>query len=140
MDTRPAVRSPLMDDWGAVGGAVRDRMRELNMSTAHLARETGLPETAIRSLRGSIGKRNRSVLVAVSGVLRWHHDHLLNILHGEPHKNVLVKPPLEYRLREIMHSEISALKEEITALTDALRAIDNKIDMMQASRETAKSP
>ena len=129
-----------MGDWGAVGAAIRDRMRELNMSTAHLARETGLSETTIRSLRGSSGKHDRSALVAVSGVLCWRHDHLLNILHSEPHKNVLVKPPLEYRLREIMHSEIAALKEEITALTGTLRAIDNKIDMMQESRELPTFP
>lgn len=119
------------DDWGAVGNAIRDRMRELNISTAELARETGLPETTIRYLRRPTSRPNRSVLIAISAVLRWRHDHLLNILHGEPHKNVLIKPLLEYRLREIIHSEIVALKEEIVALTGTLHAINNKIDMMR---------
>ena len=85
------------DDWEAVGDAIRDRMRELNMSTAGLARETGLSETTIRCFRRSTNKHNRSLLVAVSAVLRWRHDHLLNILHGEPHKNVVIKPPLDHR-------------------------------------------
>ena len=86
-----------MGDWGAVGAAIRDRMRELNMSTAHLARETGLSETTIRYLKDPNSRHNRSALVAISAVLRWRHDHLLNILHGEPHKNVVIKPPLDHR-------------------------------------------
>ena len=74
-------------------------------------------------------------MVAISAVLRWRHDHLLNILRGEPHKNVLVKPPLEYRPMEIAHSEIAPLRGELTALAGTLRAINNKIDMVQESRE-----
>ena len=37
-------------DWAAVGTVVRERMRELGMSTAELAREAGLSETTIRCL------------------------------------------------------------------------------------------
>lgn len=55
---RYAVSPPLMDDWGAVGDAIGNRMREL-----------------------------RSVLVAISAVLRWRYDHLLNILLGEPQRH-----------------------------------------------------
>jgi hypothetical protein len=120
-----------VDDWGAVGDAIRDRRRELKMSTAYLARESGSSETTIRYLGQSNKRHNKSALVAISAVLRWRYDHLLNILHGEPHKNVLVNPPLEYRLRQIAHSEIASLKEEISALAGALCAISSKIDMIQ---------
>jgi hypothetical protein len=72
-------------DWSAVRTVVRQRMRELGMSTAALARETGLSETTIRYLgQSSDDKRHRrSTLVVVSAVLRWRYDHLANILHGE---------------------------------------------------------
>jgi hypothetical protein len=118
-----------MDDWGAVGDAIRDRMRELNMSIAYLARETGLSETTIRYLRRPDGKHNRSALVAISAVLRWRHDHLLNILHGEPHKNLLIKPPPDHRLRRILQSEIGPLKDEIAALAETVHGINRKTDM-----------
>src|ERR1700722_13992663 len=113
---RHAVRPPLMDDWGAVGDAIRERMRELNISTAYLARETGLSKRTIRNFRRSSGRNSRSAMVAASAVLCWRHDHLLNVLHGEPHKNFVIQPPLERRLRQILQSEIGPLREEITAL------------------------
>jgi transcriptional regulator with XRE-family HTH domain len=112
-----------MDDWGAAGDAIRDRMRELNMSTAELARETGLSETTIRYLGRPDSRHNRSVLVTISAVLRWRYDHLLNILHGEPHKNAVIKPPLDQHLRQILQSEISPLKEKIAALADTVERL-----------------
>jgi hypothetical protein len=120
------------DDWEAVGGAICHRMRELNMSTAYLARETGLSKTTIRYLRQSNGKHNRAALVAISAVLCWRHDHLLNILHGKPHKNVVIKPPLEHHLRQILQSEIGPLSEEIAALAEAVHGISRKTDMLRA--------
>ena len=120
------------DDWEAVGDAIRDRMRELNMSTAGLARETGLSETTIRCFRRSTNKHNRSLLVAVSAVLRWRHDHLLNILRGEPHKNVVIKPPLDHRLRQILQSEIGPLKEEIAVLAKTVNEISRKTGKLHA--------
>lgn len=121
-----------MDDWRAVGDAIRDRMRELNMSTAYLARETGLSETTIRYLGRTKRRHHRSALVAISAVLRWRHDHLLNILRGEQHKNVVIRPPLEHRLRQILQSEIGTLKKEIAALTEAVHGVSRKTDMLHA--------
>lgn len=64
--------------------AVRERMRQLKMSTSQLARESGLSETTVRYLGRSPGGNNKSTLVALSAVLRWPHDHLPRVLRGEP--------------------------------------------------------
>ena len=102
------------------------------MSTAYLARETGLSETTIRYLKDPNSRHNRSALVAISAVLRWRHDHLLNILRGEPHKNVVIKPPLDHRLRQILQSEIGPLKEEIAVLAKTVNEISRKTGKLHA--------
>jgi hypothetical protein len=121
-----------MDDWGAVDDAIRDRMRELNMPAAYLARETGLSETTVRYLRRADSRHNRSALVAISAVLRWRHDHPLNILQGEPSKNVVIKSPLEHRLKQMLQSETGPLKEEITALAEVVHGLSRKTDVLHA--------
>jgi len=85
------VTGPETGNWQAVGEAVRARRRELKMSTAELARLTGLSETTIRYLGATT--RSKASLVAISAVLRWRYDHLTNILRGQPEKNVHVRPP-----------------------------------------------
>jgi hypothetical protein len=123
-----------VEDWGAVGDAIRIRMRELEMSKAKLAREAGLSQTTVRYLGRSETRNNRSALVAISAVLRWRHDHLLNILRGEPHKNIRIKPPLEHVLRKIVHSEVGPVKEEVTALKDIVRGISSENDIQTLTR------
>lgn len=71
--------TPDIADWNGVRVALRDRMRELRMSTAELARRTGLSETTIRGI-GQAGKTNGVTLVTISAVLRWRYDHLTNTL------------------------------------------------------------
>jgi hypothetical protein len=71
-------------DWPAVGIAIRDRMRELETTTAQLARETGLSQTTIRYIGQPGSRKNKASLVAIAGVLRCRYDHLTNILHGHP--------------------------------------------------------
>ncbi len=68
------------------------------MPTAELARQTCLSETTIRSL--GTAARNKSSLVAISAVLRWRYDHLINILNGQPEKNVHVRQPAARRESE----------------------------------------
>jgi hypothetical protein len=80
------VEQPPVEDWVAVVDAVRKRMRELKMSTAHLARESGLSETTVRYIGQSLSGHNRSTLVAMAAVLLWRYDYLVNILHGEPER------------------------------------------------------
>jgi hypothetical protein len=77
-------------DWAAVADAVQARSRELNMSTAELARQTGLSETTIRYL--GTARRNKSCLVAISAVLRWRFDHLTAPIRGGFPTPGVVKP------------------------------------------------
>src|SRR5580700_1622225 len=93
------------ENWAAVSGAIRERMRELKMPTARLAQETGLSETTIRYL-GQLGNgHHKSALIAISVVLRWRHDYLLNILRGEPEeRNVHVMPPGLATLERLLHA------------------------------------
>jgi hypothetical protein len=108
------------EDWVAVGEAVRSRTRELKLSTARLARETGLSETTIRYIGQPETRHNISALVAISAVLRWRYDYLTNILRRESHKNVRIKPtPLEN-----LNAEVADLKKTVHEMgkkIDALR-------------------
>lgn len=112
-------------DWQAVREAVQARMRELNMSTAELARQSGLSATTLRYL-GTKGRTNRVALIAISTVLRWRHDHLTNILHGEPEKNVRLNSPAA-NTRRAVYAEISPLREQFRRLEETVQAIDQKL-------------
>jgi hypothetical protein len=86
------------EDWPAVVEAIRERMAKLKISTARLARETGLSETTVRYI-GRTGRTHyKSNLVAISAVLGWRYDHLTNILRGEMRKNTPVTRRAEERL------------------------------------------
>jgi hypothetical protein len=106
----------MTEDWAAVGEVVRARQRELKLSTAALARETGLSETTVRYIGQPDARHNRSALAAISAVLRWRYDHLTNVLRGEPHKNVRIKQ--------------AHLNSEIADLRKIIRAANEKIDTL----------
>jgi transcriptional regulator with XRE-family HTH domain len=122
--------SPGPEDWAAVGDAIRKRMRELKMSTAQLARETGLSETTIRYIGEPASGHNRSSLVAISAVLRWRYDYLMNILRGEPEKNVLIRRPVEVNFERLLHAEVDPVREEIAGLRDIVERMGKKIDVI----------
>jgi hypothetical protein len=82
-----AEGAPPAGDWAAVDRAVTERRLELHMSISYLARETGLSPTTIRYLGSPAGKHNRSTLVALSVVLGWPYEYLVNLLNGAPEKN-----------------------------------------------------
>ena len=107
-------------NWPAVQDAIRERMAQLRMSTAMLARETGLSETTIRYI-GEPGRRhNRSSLVAISAVLGWRYDHLTNILRGEPSKSVPVKLP---EIMSRMDAKINHVIRLIEQLADTSKSL-----------------
>ena len=142
--TQLAVRAvipaagPDAEDWAAVGLAVHERMSELRMSKAALARETGLSETTIRYLGRSPGGHNRSTLVAISAVLRWRPDYLVNVLHRRPEKNQYLRPLGLANLERLLHAEMRALRGDISALAETTLAIEKKIDLLLArGRPTA---
>lgn len=119
--------SPSPEDWVTVGDAIRKRMRELKMSTAQLARETGLSETTIRYIGEPTIRHNRASLVAIAAVLRWRYDYLLNILRGEPEKNVIIRRPIEASLERMLHAEVGSMKEELAGLRDLIERINENI-------------
>ncbi|MGH3280611.1 MAG: helix-turn-helix domain-containing protein [Trebonia sp.] len=123
---------PGAENWAAVGNALQERMRELKMSKADLARETGLSETTIRYLGRSGNGHYKSALIAISVVLRWRHDHLTNILRGQPEKNVHVKSLGLANLERLVHAEVSPIRDEMSELTEIIQAIEKRIDMLLA--------
>jgi hypothetical protein len=126
------------EDWAAVSDAIRKRMRELKMSTAHLARETGLSETTIRYIGQPTSGHNKSTLVAIAAVLRWRYDYLINILRGEPEKNALLKRPAEANLQRLLRDEVEPVKDELASLRDIVRGMNTKMDtIISAQRRTA---
>jgi hypothetical protein len=125
------------EDWAAVSDAIRKRMRELKMSTAHLARETGLSETTIRYIGQPTSGHNKSTLVAIAAVLRWRYDYLINILRGEPAKNVLLKRPAEANLQRLLRDEVDPVKDELASLRDIVRGMDTKMDTIISAQRRA---
>ena len=121
---------PEAEDWAAVAHAVRERMRELRMSKAALARETGLSETTIRYLGRPPGGHRRSVLVAISAVLRWRYDHLTNILHGQPENNTPARPAAQASLERLLRADLGLLADEISRLKETALAAGKKTDAL----------
>lgn len=119
---------PAAENWAAIGDAVRDRLRELKMSKARLAQETGLSETTIRYIGRPENGHHKSALVAISAALRWRHDHLTNILREQPGENTPVKTATEASLERLLHAHLTPLKDEIIRLTEITLAINKKTD------------
>ena len=126
-----------VEDWAAVSVAIRKRMRELSMSMAHLARETGLSETTIRYIGNPASGHNKSTLVAISAVLRWRYDHLLNVLRGEPDKNVPGARPGEANLLRLLRDEVDPVREELGSLRDLVQSMDTKMDSLISAQRPA---
>jgi hypothetical protein len=123
-------------DWAAVGRAVTERLSELHMSLSYLARETGLSQTTIRYLGTPARKHNKSTLVAISVVLGWRHDHLFNILRGEPEKNIRNHDdsPVEAYFENLLSAEVGPLREELAELVKAVNGMGKKIDVLYQER------
>ena len=128
--------APGNEDWVAVGRAIRDRMLERGMSASQLAQETGLSPMTIRHIGESDNRRTKSTLVALSAVLDWRHDHLTNILHGEPQKNLPAASPLEPYLENLLRAEVGPVKEEVAGIRDIIHVIDKKIDVIMESQHS----
>lgn len=122
----------MSEDWAAVGQAVRARQRELKLTTAALARESGLSATTVRYIGQPNRRHNRAALVALSAVLRWRHDYLTNVLHGELHKNVRIASPATVEIAELRkevretNRKIDALLKEHAQTAEAVRELCRK--------------
>jgi hypothetical protein len=125
-------------DWAAVGQAVTERRHELRMSISYLARETGLSQTTIRYLGTPNKNHNKSTLVAISVILGWRRDHLINILLGQPEKNTRNPgdSPLEAYFENLIRAEIGPMREEVAELVKAVDGMGKKIDVIFQERQT----
>ena len=84
-------------------------------------------------------RRTQSTLVAISAVLGWRYDHLTNILHGEPEKNLPTTSPLEQHFENLLRAEVGPVKEEVAGIRDIIHVIDKKIDVMIESQHSPSS-
>ena len=128
-------------DWAAVDRAVTERLSELHMSLSYLARETGLSQTTIRYLGTPTRKHNKSTLVAISVVLGWRYDHLINILLGQPEKNIRApgNSPLEAYFENLLRAEVGPMREEVAELAKAVNGMGKQIDVL-FQRQTGAGP
>jgi hypothetical protein len=126
-------------DWVTVVDAIRKRMRELKISTAHLARESGLSETTVRYLGKSLSGHNRSTLVALSAVLRWRYDHLINILHGEPEKNVHINRRTEDDIQRLFRDEFIPVIELLANFEEIIQKVDTRLEIMSGIQRRASA-
>jgi transcriptional regulator with XRE-family HTH domain len=118
--------------WAAVGRVVSRRMSQLGISTAELARRVRSSETTIRDIARGIGQHNESMLVAISAVLDWPTDHLVNVLAGEADENVSPESRLEKHMEKLVNefAEVGALRGDIAGLRDVVHKMDKKINVL----------
>lgn len=122
-----------------VARAVSGRMDELGVTTAELRRRSGLAVNTIRGITEGTSRHNRSTWVAISAVLEWPWDYLVNILNGRADRNVTAESPMETQLAKLVGglAEIDALRQDVAVLKDIVHEIDRKIDVVIGSRPTS---
>lgn len=104
--------------WPEVRDAIRERMRLWGMDDSELRQKTRLAPGTLNSVLTAKGSSNESTLVAISAVLGWPYDYLINILHGESHRNVLTESPAERAFKQAARERLKALNDEIARLND----------------------
>jgi len=114
-------------------------MGQLGVSTAELRRRSGLSVNTIRGITEGTSRHNKSTWVAISAVLEWPWDYLVNILNGRADRNVTAKSPMETHLAKLVDglAEIDALRQDVAVLKDIVHEIDKKIDVVIGSRSTS---
>ena len=125
------------EDWSAARKAMLDRMAKKGISVAELTKNTGQSETTIRSL-GNPTQANKSTLALISVMLGWKHDHLWNIVRGEPEKNSGSTMEIAYARTLRQMKEYNALKSAIAALHDSLHEVDEKITQLMTAQDDAE--
>lgn len=124
-------------DWAAVRQAVEERLSELHMSASHLARETGLSPTTIRYLGTPTKKHNKSTLVALSVVLGWRYDYLINILLRQPQENAPNSDAAGLDtayFENLLRAEVSPVREELAELVNIVSDMGQKLDVLFQER------
>jgi hypothetical protein len=114
-------------------------MGQLGVSTAELRRRSGLSVNTIRGITEGASRHNRSTWVAISAVLEWPWDYLVNILDGRSDKNVTPKSPLETHLVKLVDglAEIDALRADVGGLKDIVHEVDRKVNLVIEFQHTS---
>jgi hypothetical protein len=108
-------------DWGAVAGAMKSRLAELDMTQAELIQRSRLAPMTIRELLFNSAQRRRSdqTLAAVSEALGWPPGYLRAVAEG--------RNPGDPDAGDPVLAELAALKEAVTAITSRLDAIEQQL-------------
>lgn len=123
--------APTAESRAEVARVVNARVAELRLSTAELARLSGLAVNTVRGVREARGKYTKSTLVALSAVLGWDPQHLDRIFHGETQKNATAGSSLRSHLAELTRrlTELSTQLQDVAGRTEGVPRIDGKIDI-----------
>jgi hypothetical protein len=113
----------------AVAEAVKARMAELRLSVHGLSKLSGLAVNTIKGVITTTGTPTTGTLVVLSAVLEWDPQHLLNIVSGRADANVTRESLLAALLAKL-GTEEAGLRAAIAALTDDVRRVDAKIDIL----------
>jgi hypothetical protein len=130
------------EDWAAVDRAIKDRLREVRMPLAELARKSAVSENTIRYMGESSGG-TESPLVAIAAALGWPLDYLRNILHEEPEKNAAYSAETpesseslaEPYFRKLLRAELGPMRKDVAALRGIVDRMDQKIDRIITDRD-----
>ena len=127
---------PAQEARAEVARAVSGRMGQLGITAAELRRRSGLSVNTIRGITEGTTRHNRSTWVAISAVLEWPWDYLVNILNGSADGTATVTSPLETQLAKLANglAAIDALRQDMAVLADIVHEIDGKIDVVTRSR------
>ena len=122
-----------------VARAVSGRMGQLGLSAAELRRRSGLSVNTIRGITDGTSRHNRSTLVAISAVLEWPWDYLVDILNGTSDKDVTAKSPMETHLAKLADglAEVGALRQDLAGLIDIVHEVNRKISLVAESLDTS---
>lgn len=113
-----------------VARVVSGRMKQLGVSAAELRRRSGLSVNTIRGITEGASKPHKSTWIAISAVLDWPWDYLVNILNGRSDKNAA--SPLERHLSAMADrlGAMDGLREDVAWLKEVIHEIDRKIDLV----------
>ena len=130
---------PAQEARAEVARAVSGRMGQLGITAAELRRRSGLSVNTIRGITDGTTRHNRSTWVAISAVLEWPWDYLVNILNGSADGTATVTSPLETQLAKLADglAAIDALRQDVAVLADIVHDIDGKIEVVTGSRRSS---
>lgn len=131
---------PTTEGRSAAGKAAAERMHELGLSIAELARRSGFSANTIRGMTQGTGRHHKSVWVAISAVLGFEPDYLVNILNGEVDRNDTAEVTLEAHLEKLAEaiSEIGALRKDVAEMKDVILRMNEKFDGVIGWRSDAR--